>query len=498
VAKNRKNFSEWLNNNKIKIMKTTSFVKCGLGALGVLGILNPAMGAGPQKPNILFIFADDMGKEWVSSYGAEGIETPNIDRLANTGLTFESFYSMPQCTPSRITLFTGQYPFRHGWINHWDVPRWGGGAHFDWQKNPGIALVMQSAGYKTAAAGKWQVNDFRVQPEAMVSHGFDDYCMWTGFEGGNPASAERYWDPYIHTKGGSKTLEGRFGEDVFTEFLINFMKNNRKDLMFLYYAMCLPHLPLTSTPAQPDVTGKYPSHKAMVGYIDIIVGRLEKALEELGLRENTLIIFTADNGTAMSITGRLNGREVPGGKAKTTENGICMPFIVSCPGLVPQGKVTDAPGDLTDIFPTFVELGGGEMPDHYTFDGVSLADVILGKTEDSPREWIMSMGGQNNAALSEKGVENQYRFRDRVIRDKEYKLFVSPERKPEKLVNLKKDPEEVQNLIPSDDPEIRAVFEKLWKVVEKMPEKDNDPIYTPLPPQPWDVEVTVKSQEWKK
>lgn len=148
-----------------------------------------------EKPNILFIIADDLGKEWVSSYGAEEIKTPSIDKLAQTGLKFENFYSAPQCTPSRVELFTGQYPFRNGWVNHWDVPRWGGGAHFDWNKNPSIARIMQSAGYKIAAAGKWQVNDFRVQPEAMVYHGFDDYCMWTGFETGNPASAERYWNP---------------------------------------------------------------------------------------------------------------------------------------------------------------------------------------------------------------------------------------------------------------------------------------------------------------
>jgi len=137
------------------------------------------------------------------------------------------------------------------------------------------------------------------------------------------------------------------------------------------------------------------------------------------------------------------------------------------------------------------------MPENYFFDGVSLADVILGKAEDSPREWILGMGGQNNAALSEKGVENQYFFRDRVIRDKTYKLFVSTDRKPEKLVNFKEDPDEMRNLLPANDPEVKEVLEKLWKVVGKMPEKDNDPIYIPLAPEPWDVKITVKSQEWK-
>ena len=210
-----------------------------------------------DKPNILFIMLDDLGKEWVSCYGAEDIKTPNVDKLAATGIQFSNAYSMPQCTPTRATLMTGQYPFRHGWVNHWDVPRWGGGCHFDPERNASIARVMKSAGYATAIAGKWQVNDFRVQPEVLVQLGFDDYCMWTGFEGDNPPSAERYWDPYIYTKGGSRTYQGQFGEDIFSDFLIDFMKKHKNDPMFLYYPMCLPHGPFTSTPSEPDVVEKY-------------------------------------------------------------------------------------------------------------------------------------------------------------------------------------------------------------------------------------------------
>ena len=169
---------------------------------------------------------DDLGPEWVSAYGAEEIETPNIDALAAGGMLFENVYSMPQCTPTRVTLLTGQYPWRHGWINHWDVPRWGRGCHFDPNHYTTFARILREAGYATAIAGKWQINDFRVQPEVLVEHGFDEYCMWTGYESGNPASAERYWDPYLHTKEGSRTYEGQFSEDVFTDFLIDFMRHS--------------------------------------------------------------------------------------------------------------------------------------------------------------------------------------------------------------------------------------------------------------------------------
>ncbi|MEN8228069.1 MAG: sulfatase-like hydrolase/transferase, partial [Bacteroidota bacterium] len=196
-----------------------------------------------KRPNIIFIMADDMGKEWVSAYGSEDVVTPNIDRLAQSGMRLDNVYAMPQCTPTRVTLLTGQYPFRHGWINHWDVPRWGGGAHFDKELNPSLGRVMKEAGYKTLTVGKWQINDYRVQPDAMTEHGFDDYCMWTGFETGNPPSAERYYDPYIHTKEGSRTYKGAYGPDLFTDYVINFLRENREEPMFIYYPMVLVHNP---------------------------------------------------------------------------------------------------------------------------------------------------------------------------------------------------------------------------------------------------------------
>ncbi len=130
-----------------------------------------------SRPNIIIILVDDLGKEWISSYGAEDISTPNIDALANSGVSFNNTYSMPQCTPTRVTLLTGQYPFRHGWVNHWDVPRWGGGAHFDETMNPSLGIAMKKAGYTTCIAGKWQIDDFRVEPDALAKNGFDEYCI---------------------------------------------------------------------------------------------------------------------------------------------------------------------------------------------------------------------------------------------------------------------------------------------------------------------------------
>jgi arylsulfatase A-like enzyme len=466
-----------------------------LHKLCLLCFFAASISAQAEKPNIIFILLDDLGKEWVSSYGAEDIKTPNIDGLAKDGMKFNHYYSMPQCTPTRVAFMTGQYPYRNGWVNHWDVPRWGGGCHFDWEKNPSVARVMQSAGYKTAVAGKWQVNDFRVQPEAMVHHGFDDYCMWTGYEGGNKPSGERYWDPYIHTKKGSKTYKGKFGEDIFSDFLIDFMKKNKQDPMFMYYAMCLPHGPLVTTPLEPNVTEKLAKHKAMVKYADHIIGKINKALIDLEIRDNTILIVTTDNGTSGSILGTRDGRQVKGGKTKTTENGINGPFIVSAPGLVPSGKVNDTLFDVTDLLPTFAALGGATLPKEHIFDGFSFADVLLGKAEKGPRTWNMSMGGQNNAKRTDKGIENMWYYRDRVISDGKYKLWVSPAKEPVKLVDTSKDLDEKDNLI--NNPEYAEIVKTLFAAVKNNLEKDNDPQYNPLKAEKWDLPIKAKSEEWK-
>ena len=439
---------------------------------------------GMAQPNILFIMVDDLGPEWLSCYGGEEMKTPNIDNLAEGGMQFSNAYSMAQCTPTRATLLTGQYPFRHGWVNHWDVPRWGAGCHFDPKHNITFARVLKNAGYVTAAAGKWQINDFRVQPDAMQQHGFDEHCMWTGYESQNPPSANRYWDPYINTKKGSRTYKGKFGTDVFVDFLIDFMKRNKSKPMMLYFPMCLTHGPLTNTPLDPDAKDKIERHKAMVRYTDHAVGRLVKALDELNIYENTIIFFTTDNGSAGGISARMNSRLVKGGKATIGEPGVRVPFIVNCPGLVSAGVRTDALTDFTDMFPTFAELAAAKIPTDVVIDGRSIAKLILGKADDSTRDWIMAMGF-GPAKLADGRVVPVKQFADRVVRDKRYKLWLL-DGKPAKLFDLIADPAETNNLLESSDPAVSAARKKLEAVTRSFPKKDAAPKYDPTPPRPWD------------
>ena len=452
-----------------------------------------------DKPNIIFILIDDLGKEWLSCYGGENIQTPAIDQLAKQGTLFNNAYSMPQCTPSRACFMTGQYPFRNGWVNHWDAPRWGVG-YFDWKQNPSIARSMKAAGYVTAVAGKWQLNDFRIHPEAMVKHGFDAYCMWTGAEGSSDKShasksTKRYWDPYIHTKEGSKSYPGKFGPDIYNDFLLNFIKENKDKPFFIYYPMALTHGPLVHTPLAPDAKSKMEKHIAMVQYTDHLLMKLVKQLDELKIRKNTIVIWTCDNGTSGSISNQRDGRMVRGGKTKTTENGVNTPFIVSCPGLVPEGKVSDALVDFTDMYATFTDLAGGKPEAGYTYDGFSLKNVFLGNEEKTQRPWILGMGS-HPARLSEQGVEGTHYFRDRVIREKRFKLFIGPDRKPEKVVDVINDPDEKINLM--GNPEYKQVCDRLIAVIPSFPETDQDPHYETLTRNEWDLKPKVKSQVHKE
>jgi arylsulfatase A-like enzyme len=448
------------------------------------------------KPNIIFIMVDDLGKDWISCYGADNIQTPHIDKLAKGGMKFHNAWSMPQCTPTRATLLTGQYPWRTGWVNHWDVPRWGVG-YFDWTKYTTFARVMKSAGYRTAIAGKWQINDFRLEPNALEKHGFDDWCMWTGYEAGNPPSNERYADAYIHTRAGSKTYKGEFGPDVYCDFLVDFIHANKAKPMMLYFPMALTHGPLVPTPDEPKVTGKTARLKAMVRYTDELVGRLVKAVDDAGIRKNTIIIFTTDNGTGGGVRGTIGGVRPTGGKASNYEGGVCEPFIVNCPGTVAAGVDTDALTDFSDLLPTFAELGGAPLPKGVTLDGRSFAPLLLGKADDSPRDWILAMG-HGAARLDAKGVRGRTDYMDRVLRDKRYKVWLEKGPKISRLYDLKADPMEKDNLIKSPKPAHVAALNKFQEIVDSRPKVDARPQYRPRKANSWDRKPGESKKGGKK
>lgn len=445
-----------------------------------------------KRPNIVFIMVDDLGKDWINCYGADNIKTPHIDKLAADGVKFHNAWSMPQCTPTRATLLTGQYPFRTGWVNHWDVPRWGVG-YFDWKLNKSFSQELNNAGYATAIAGKWQINDFRLEPEAMKKHGFDDWCLWTGYETGVKASAERYWDPYIHTRSGSKTYNGAFGPDIYNQFLVDFVKKNKERPWMVYYPMALTHGPLVTTPDDPEVSGKLPRFRAMVRYMDKLVGQLVKAIDDSGQADNTMIIFTTDNGSP-GVLGTIDGVRPSGGKASRFEGGVCQPFVARWPGKISPASESHALIDFSDLFPTFLDLAGVSYPENHFLDGQSFASILKGQSLTGKREWILSMG-HGPAARDKTGVRGILDYAPRVIRDQTYKFWIDSNRSIAAIYNLHEDPLEKVNIL--DNPAKLTllppdVMDKFKKVIDSMPTHDGRPKYRDRATNTWDKRINFK------
>jgi arylsulfatase A-like enzyme len=366
-----------------------------------------------DKPNIIVIMADDVSAREFACYGHEKHKTPVLDGLAKTGVRFETCWCTPLCSPSRAEIMTGRYGFRTGWYHN--SLRSGNLA----EGNEVFSELLKRGGYKTAVCGKWQL------PGTYQQHGFDEHCMWLGtrkalrpewkYDGPVekkgmqlPGRLARYWHPAICRNGKLlATTAKHYGPDIFVDFLLDFARRNRKGPFLVYYPMCLPHiswdfeagrggyLPVPELNARGRKTGRKVrgSLKSNVEYVDALVGRIVRGLEDLGVRRNTVVLFTGDNGTSAY------------GKARTRqERGPRVPMIVNCPGIVKARGAVDTLVDFSDVLPTLCELAGVSLPKDYAIDGRSFAPALRG-TKFKEREWIFS-----------------YLFDRRFLRDKRWLL----------------------------------------------------------------------------
>lgn len=348
-----------------------------------------------EHPNILLLLADDVGCDAIGCYGGESYPTPNIDRLAADGMRFTQCYSMPSCHPSRICLLTGRYPRRLG------NPEWG--SFPSGEEHASLAQVAKNAGYATAVSGKWQLSLLGQDLEQPQRMGFEHYSLFGWHEG------PRYYDPLIYDDGKQRTdVADEYGPDVYSDFLIDFMRRSKEKPFFAYYPMALCH-DVTDDLDEPvpyGPRGRYDSFAEMMEQLDRVVGKVLDGLDELGLRDDTLVLFTGDNGTAARSIIRVengeyrreqvfsvyNGRRQQGGKTRLTDGGTSVPLIARWPGVIEGGQVVDDLVDFSDFLPTLAELTGGELPDDVTLDGHSFAGRLT-RGEPAPRKWAYSEKG---------------------------------------------------------------------------------------------------------
>ena len=414
-----------------------------------------------NKTNVILIMSDDLGYEALGCYGGTSYKTPVLDKLANNGIRFTEAHVQPLCTPTRIQLMTGKYNSRNyigfGLMN---------------PEEKTFGHIMTKSGYKTLISGKWQLYSYNppdIEPQMrnmgqkIEDSGFDEYCVWHAHNTEDKGS--RYKDPVIYQNGSYLTdTKGRYGEDLFCDYILDFIDRNKEDPFFVYYPMALTHRPFEPTPDSPeyknfdppankslgsgktfeDVEGwkddsKY--YKDMVEYHDKVIGRIVDKLKELNLSENTLIIYLGDNGTPVEVESQIGNTTIKGGKGLPSDTGTHVPLICAWPGTVDHGINQDLI-DSTDFLPTILEVTNTTI-ENYHIDGQSFLAQLYGD-KGNPREWLYFYYEPKNPRRDRLNREPKFIF----ARDKKWKLYDDG-----RLFNMGKDLKELNPILKNEDTE---------------------------------------------
>lgn len=347
----------------------------------VCAVLFAAAQNNKTKPNIIYILADDLGIGDVSAYGADNNKTPIIDKMAKEGMLFKHSYTVPLCGPSRAMILTGRYPFRTGGVNQDMVGR------IKPESEVLIPTVLKSAGYASSMIGKW--SQFSLTPKDF---GFDDYVTFRG--SGMYWSTEKKKAATYFINGAEKPLEADvYMPDLMHNHLVNFIAEKKNKPFYIHYSLVHVHSEIQRKPDSKPGSDLYADN---IAYMDKLVGKLLHALDSLKLRENTLVIFMGDNGTAGKYAerGTIGGKQLSGKKGSMQECGSLVPTIANWPGKITAGKINNNLIDASDLLPTFAELARAPLPANKVIDGKSFLPQLLGKSSN-PREWIfMELGNK--------------------------------------------------------------------------------------------------------
>ena len=421
-----------------------------------------------KKPNIIFILSDDLGYETLGCYGGTSYKTPNLDDLAKTGARFNNAHVQPLCTPTRVQLMSGKYNFRN----------YIGFGLMD-PKERTFGHIYSENGYKTCIAGKWQLYSYnppgekpedRNKGQKIEDAGFDEYCVWHAHQ--TEEKGSRYKDPIIYQNGEYlKDTKNQYGDDIFADYINDFIEKNQDEPFFIYFPMTLTHDPKEPTPDSEEYKLFEPPsnktlggttfdelenwdddpkfYKDMVEYHDKIIGRIVSKLESLNLREDTLIIYAGDNGTTRGIVSMMGDKESIGGKGLTSDTGTHVPLICNWPKAVPQETVIDDLVDASDFLPTMLDISNIEHND--ITDGRSFYSQISGG-KGNPREWIYFYFDPNSPRLKRPVSE--------FVRERKWKLYSD-----DRMFNVLDDPDEKNIISCNENEETKEVYKKLKKIL---------------------------------
>jgi len=386
-----------------------------------------------KKPNIIFVLADDLGIDGVSAYGADFFKTPVIDKLAKEGIRYTNAYTVPLCGPSRALILSGRYGFRTGAVNQ-DMT-----GEIKPSAENFMPAILKKAGYTSSMIGKWG-----QLPLGPAEFGFDDYLRFFG--SGSFFNEEGKKDKYVVNGKEAVLKDGEYMPDLMHDHMVNFLAQHKKDPFYLYYSLSHVHGEIVATPdTKPGTTDYKELYTDNISYMDKLVGKLVHTLDSLKLRENTLIVFFGDNGTAGEAAqiGRVQGQKLSGKKGTMQECGSLVPMIVNWPAMIKKPGVSNSLIDAADFIPTFAELAGAPLPTNNVLDGVSFAYQLKGG-KGTAREWIFTGLGK-----------------DWYVRSDNWKLMRSGD-----LYDMRKAPFE-EKLVVLDD-KTTAEKQKLQAILDKL------------------------------
>ena len=449
-------------------MRRTSFAALAFLALC---LALPPWTSAQAPPNVVVLFADDLGYGDLSAYGNPTTVTPNLDRMAEEGMKLTSFYAAaPVCTPSRVSLLTGRYALRAG-LPHVLGPDSEGGLP---ERELTMAEALKAAGYRTMAVGKWHLG---ATPGHMpTEHGFDRYFgllysndmirPWVQTD--RPLSLYKDLEPTDEQPVDQTTLTTRY-----TAAALDFISKaaEAEEPFFLYLAYSMPHLPVFA-PAERQGLSRGGRYGDVIETIDWSAGQVLDRLDRLGLSENTLVVFTSDNGPWNNLPDRMlqegiepwhTGSPGPlrGAKATTYEGGVRVPGLVRWPARVPAGQTSAEPATTMDLFPTILRAAGTSAPDSLVLDGRDLTAFLTGEADVSPSQTFYYFLGDRLEAVR----EGRWKYRRSPERDDG---STRDDALTAELYDLEVDPAERYNLAERHPDVVARLSEQLQRFADEL------------------------------